>query len=159
MTDPTREFLRHTIATVAYRGGKAIRNAPVSFANFKAGESTKTPLQIVSHMGDLYDWALSQANGKEAWNDSPVLSWKEEVDRFFASLKAFDDYLASGEEIHFPIETLFQGPIADSLTHVGQIAMLRRLADSPIKGENYTKASVETGRVGIEQNDPPYEFE
>ncbi len=159
MNKQKREFIRHIVATVAYRGGKAIRNAPEIFANFKAGETCKTPLEILSHMGDLYFWALSQVKGDEVWRDSDALPWEQETERFFASLKAFDDYLASDSEIHAPIENLFQGPIADSLTHVGQLAMLRRLADSPIKGENYFKAGIEIGRVGDDQNDPPYEFD
>ncbi len=159
MSDKTRDFLRHIVATVAYRAGKAIRNAPTNFPDFKIGESTKTPIQILSHMGDLYDWALSQVRGEEMWKESETLEWNEEVERFFSALASVDKYLSSDSEIHTPIERLVQGPIADSLTHIGQIAMLRRLADSPVKGENYFKASVEIGRVGKEQDPPIYEFD
>jgi len=159
MKSTSRDLLRHIIATVAYRGGKAIRNAPVNFAEFKIGKTTKTPLQILSHIGDLYDWALSQAKGEETWNDSDTLEWKDETERFFLSIERFDNFLASGSKLDVEIETLFQGPIADSLTHIGQIAMLRRLADSPIKGEKYVKAKVTIGRVGNDQEDPLYEFD
>ena len=154
-----RQFLRHAVATVAYRAGKALRGAPESFATFKASESLRTPAKVLAHMGDLYDWALAMAQGEKIWQDSQPLEWSREVERFFAALKKFDDYLASDEPLHAPSEKLFQGPIADSLTHVGQIAMLRHLANCPVKGENYFVAEIEAGRVGPEQAAPRREFE
>lgn len=153
-TDPGREFLRHALATVAYRGGKALRGAPDSFAAFSASATARTLAQILAHMGDLFDWALSIARGKQEWRESVPLPWEAEVARFFAALKAFDDYVASSAELHASPEKLFQGPVADALTHVGQIAMLRRLAGSPIRGENYFQAEIVAGRVGAEQAPP-----
>ena len=157
-SDPARQLLRHTVATVAYRGGKALRGAPESFADFAVGEKPRTPAQILAHIGDLFDWALSIARGEQSWNDAKPRPWNDEVGRFFAALKKFDDFLASSEPLRAPAESLFQGPIADALTHVGQIAMLRRLAGSPIKGENYFKAEIVVGRVGSEQAAPRREF-
>src|ERR1041384_5348000 len=126
-SDTKREMLRHTVATLAYRGTKAVRGASDSFASFKASETTRTPAQILAHIGDLLDWALSIARGNETWNNSEPLEWSREIDRFHAALRAFDDFLASDAELSAPCERLFQGPIADALTHVGQIAMLRRI--------------------------------
>jgi hypothetical protein len=156
--DPKRELLRHALATVAYRGGKAVRQAPPGFADFQAGEGVRTPGQILAHIGDLFDWALSIAKGQQKWHDSKPLPWEQEVARFFAALKKFDNFLASGEPLHAPHEKLFQGPIADALTHVGQIGVLRRLARAPVKGESYYVAEIETGRVGAEQAKPKREF-
>jgi hypothetical protein len=158
-SDPARQLLRHTLATVAYRGGKALRGAPESFATFTLGDSPRTPANILAHMGGLFDWALSMAKGEAAWRDSQPLAWEAEIARFFASVKELDDYLASAEPLHSPAEGLFQGPIADALTHVGQLAMLRRLAGCPIKGENYFKAEIAVGRVGFEQSTPKREFD
>jgi len=158
-SDPKRELLRHTVATLAYRGGKAVRNAPAGFAEFCARESVRTPGQILAHIDDVLDWALSIAEGKQRWKDSAPLPWDREVERFFAALKSLDDYLASEEPLHVPAEKLFQGPIADALSHVGQIAMLRRIAGGPIRGENYYVADVATGRVGPEQAAPKKEFD
>jgi len=158
-SDPARQLLRHSLATVAYRGGKALRGAPESFAVFTMGDSPRTPAKILAHMGDLFDWALTMARGETAWKDAKPLLWSAEVDRFFASLKKFDDYLASPEPLRTPPEGLLQGPIADALTHIGQIAMLRRLAGCPIKGENYFKAEITAGRVGPEQAAPRREFD
>lgn len=157
--DAARQLLRHTVATVAYRGGKALRDAPPHFDTFHVGDKTRTPGQILAHIGDLFDWALSITRGKPAWQDSKPLPWKEEVQRFFAALKRFDDLLASDQPLQGAMEGLFQGPVADALTHVGQIAMLRRLAGSPVKGENYFKADIVDGRVGDEQSVPRREFE
>jgi hypothetical protein len=157
--DPARQLLRHTVATVAYRGGKTLRGAPETFATFAQTPPGRTPTQILAHMGDLFDWALSMAKGEPAWTDSKPLAWDAEVARFFATLKTFDDYLASSEPLHSPAEGLFQGPIADALTHIGQLAMLRRLAGAKLKGENYFKAEIVTGRVGFEQSAPRREFD
>jgi hypothetical protein len=157
-SDPARQLLRHAVATVAYRGGKALRGAPASFAAFAIGENPRTPAQILAHIGDLFVWALSIASGKQAWKDSKPLAWDAEVNRFFAALKSFDDFLASPDPLQAPADALLQGPVADALTHVGQIAMLRRLAGCPIKGENYFKAEITAGRVGADQAAPRREF-
>jgi hypothetical protein len=156
--DTSRQMLRHTLATLAYRAGKAMRGAPESFADFSTGEKGRTPVRIVAHMGDLFDWALSIAKGKQAWNDSTPLPWAREVERFFATLKAFDDYLASDLPLGDSVEKLFQGPVADALTHTGQLTMLRRMAGCPIRGENYHRADIAAGRVGQEQAPPSREF-
>jgi hypothetical protein len=158
-SDPARQLLRHSVATAAYRGGKALRGAPDHFASFHIGDKTRTPAQILAHMGDLFDWALSIAQGQQAWRDSTPLPWNAEIERFFAALKKFDDYLASSEPLHASAEALFQAPVSDALNHIGQIAMLRRLAGSPIKGENYFKSDIALGRVGLEQSAPRREFE
>ncbi len=159
MTEPStdqlttqRALLRHTVATVAYRGGKAVANAPAAFAAFRAGKTSRTPVQILAHIGDLFDWALELAKGQNAWHDSTPLEWEQEVARFFATLQKFDEYLASDAPLLAPVEKLFQGPVADALTHVGQLTMLRRLADAPIKGENYFKAEIVAGHMGTKQS-------
>jgi hypothetical protein len=157
--DSKRELLRHTVATLAYRGGKAVSNAPKGFAAFKTSETTRTPVEILAHIGDLLDWALAMACGKPAWKTSVPLAWDDEIERFHSALKTFDDYLASDEPLAYSCEKLFQGPIADALTHVGQIALLRRMADAPVRGENYFKAEIEIGRVGTEQSSKRVEFD
>jgi hypothetical protein len=154
--DPKRELLRHTLATLAYRGAKTIRDTPATFADF-SGEG-RTPAQILAHLGDLLDWALSMADGTRKWNESKPLPWDQEGRRFFAALRKFDDYVASEEPLQAPVEKLFQGPVADALTHVGQLAMMRRLAGCPIKTENYYAAAVEIGRVGTDQVPPKRTF-
>ncbi len=158
MSDP-RTLLRHTLATLAYRCGKAIRNAPASFASHRDRDSSRTPAQILAHLGDLMDWGLSMADGSQTWHDSTPLEWDKECARFFAALKKFDGYLATDKPLQAPAEKLLQGPVADALSHVGQIAMLRRIAGAPIKGENYYVAEIAVGRVGPDQAPPRKEFE
>ena len=154
MTD--RDLLRHTLATLAYRGAKALRNAPPEFASYAA--AGRTPLEIVAHCGDLMEWGVSMANGTRKWHETEPASWDAECDRFFAGLQSFDDYLGSGDEIKCELTRLFQGPVADALTHVGQIAMLRRMSGAGIGGENYFVAQIETGRVGPDQAPPKRTF-
>lgn len=157
--EPERQLLRHTLATLAYRGGKTLRGAPEGFSGFRASETTRTPGQILAHIGDLLDWALSISKGKQEWRNSQQQSWEMDSQRFFATLAAFDSYLASGEPLGAPAEKLFQGPIADALTHVGQIAILRRMASSPVRAENYFRAEIVAGRVGPDQAAPRREFD
>jgi len=157
-TDEKREFLRHAVATLAYRGGKALRGASAEFASFRCAEGSRTPGEILAHLVDLFDWALSMAEGNQRWQNSEPMAWEDGVCRFFASLQALDQYLASSAPLAVSAESLFQGPIADALTHVGQIGYLRRIAGSPVKGENYFKAEVVVGRVGPEQAAPKREF-
>jgi hypothetical protein len=154
--DEKRELLRHTLATLAYRAARALENAPETFAGFDG--AGRRPVKILAHMGDLFDWALSMAEGKPAWHNSQARAWQEEQRRFFAALGAFDAFLASTETLHAPVERLFQGPVADALTHVGQLAMLRRLAGAPTPGENFYLAAIEVGKVGADQPEPVQAF-
>jgi len=153
-----REMLRHTLATLAYRGGKALRGAPPGFAEYRVAEGSRCPIEILAHICDLMDWALSIAQGQQKWHDTKAALCDGEVERFFTTMKALDDMLASDAPLQGDPERLFQGPIADALTHVGQLCMLRRLAGSPIHGENYFVAEVQAGRVGPVQSSPKREF-
>lgn len=157
--DTSRQMLRHSVATLAYRAGKALRGAPESFAEFSSGDKGRTPARILAHMGDLLEWALSIAKDKQEWHDSTPMPWPQEVERFFQALRSFDDYLASDLPLGAPPEKLFQGAIADALTHTGQINMLRRMAGCPIRGENYYRAEIVAGRVGADQTPPKREFD
>jgi len=155
----TRAFLRHILATIAYRGAKAVRNAGPSFADYRAGETSRTPAKILAHVGDLMDWGLAMSEGRREWHDSAPLAWEKECERFFTALKKFDDYLASEKPLEVSAEKLFQSALADALTHIGQIAMLRRMAGVPIKGEYYYVAEITVGRVGADQAAPRKEFD
>jgi hypothetical protein len=157
--DPARMLLRHTVATLAYRSSKALRDAPPSFAGFRAGATVRTPVAIVAHMGDLFEWALHLARGDFIWRDSTPQPWSEEVERFFRALSAFDAYLASDASLGFSAERLFQGPVGDALTHTGQLMLLRRLSGHPARGESYARADIAVGRTGLEQAAPLVEFD
>jgi hypothetical protein len=154
-----RELLRHTVATLAYRGAKALRDAPPYFAAYPIAEGSRTPAQILAHIGDLLEWALSMARGQQRWQTSAPREWDAEVARFHGALEALDAYLASDAPLALSAERLFQGPIADALTHVGQLTMLRRLVGSPVRGESYARADIVAGRVGPDQAAPRYEFD
>lgn len=159
MTDPAREMLRHTVATLAYRGAKAIRNTPEGFGDYRASPTSRTPAQILAHLCDLMDWALTQAQDKQAWINTNPGSWEADTERFFKGLRALDDYLASDQPLGYEAGQIFQGGIADALTHVGQINFLRRMYGDPVRGENYFRADITTGRVEDDQAAPRREFD
>lgn len=151
-------LVRHILATIAYRAAKPLRDVPEGFAGFRAAERARTPVEIVSHMGDLVEWSLTAVQGRSVWRATEPLPWDAAVARFFAALAALDAYLASGAEVHATFPRLLQGPLADALTHVGQLSLLRGLAGAPVRGENYVRAAVEIGRVTADQAPPVLEF-
>ena len=152
-------MLRHTIATLAYRAAKVLCNAPPGFETFRAAPTTRTAGQILAHMGDLIEWAGRAASGEATWREVPPSDWNADVARFFQALKDLDDRLAQETPLANSADKIFQGPIADALTHVGQLATLRRLAGSSIHGENYFRAEITTGRIGMDQPSPIRDFD
>jgi len=160
----TRSLFRHTLATLAYRAGKVLRGAPEGFSGFRAGEKSRTPGQILAHLGDLLEWSGRLVeNGSDTWRADwrpvPPQSWDQDVARFFAALQALDNSLQGSQPLRTPANILFQGPISDALTHVGQLAMLRRLAGSPVRSETMILSEIVAGRVGPDQAAPKREFD
>jgi hypothetical protein len=159
VTDAAREMLRHTLATLAYRGAKAIRGAPEGFGDYQSSPTSRTPSQILAHICDLMDWALTQARGRQAWTDTTPGSWDDDTARLFRAMRALDDYLASDAPLGYEPGHIFQGAIADALTHVGQINYLRRMFGHPVRGENYFRADITKGLVEADQPAPKREFD
>jgi len=149
---------RHALATLAYRLGKVLRATPTEFRDFCAAEGTRTPGEILAHIGDLMDWSLAQVEGRKTWHDSSPLAWEQEIARFFRAIEALDQRIAADGLGAAKAEKLFQSAIADALTHTGQIALLRRMAGIAVRAENYSVADIAVGRVGPEQAPPRAEF-
>ena len=150
--------LRHVVATLAYRASKVVRDAPADFAHASFGSSTRQPVHIVAHMGDLLDWAVSLTRGEYVWAAKGSDDWDAEVARFFARLADLD------ANLHEPLPSeavakLIQGPLADALTHVGQLAMLRGMHGAAIRPESYARAAIAEGQVTIDQPAAVREFD
>jgi hypothetical protein len=145
--DGKREVLRHVVATVAYRGGIAVSDAPEGFAMFRVDEDVRAPGEILAHIGDLLEGSLYLLKGEMVYLTSSPLPWGEEVSRFFSAAGRLDAFLGSGAPLACPVEKLIQGPIGDALTHIGQIVMLRRVAGSPVRAESYFTAEIIPGMV------------
>jgi hypothetical protein len=157
----TRKFLRHATAVIAYRGAKTLRGAPPEFAHFKASPTTRTPLEILAHIGDLLEVSAARLRGPAQWKQATPDTWDNQVARFHNALAAIDQALAADDPIDVPLEKWYQGPFADSLTHIGQLAMLRRMSGAPMKGEAYFYADIQAGKVGPDQTpaEGKYEFD
>ena len=156
---PSREFLRHAVATLAYRAEKVLRDVPDDFADLRVSQGTRTPQQILTHLGDLMEWAERMAHGERRWQHVPQAGWQRARDRFFGSLAALDRALAEASTDSLSEEAIFQGPVADALTHVGQLAMLRGMSGAPIRPESYARAEIRVGVVGPEQSARRTEFD
>ncbi len=143
--DPKRELLRHMVATVAFRGRIAIADAPAGFADFRVTETTRSPGEILAHIGDLLIGSHYLLKGEFVELVSAPLPWHEEAVRFFGAVKELDAFLASESPLAHPVEKFIQGPIGDALTHIGQIVMLRRIAGAPIRQDPYFTAEIVPG--------------
>jgi len=154
----SHSLLRHTVATLAYRAEKALRDVPQDFADFRASPDSRTALAIVAHLGDLMDWAIRMARGETRWKPVPQTAWTDATDRFFNGLAALDAAIAETAPETPTQEKLFQGPIADALTHVGQLSLMRGMTGSPVRPESYARASITIGRVGRDQDSVRTEF-
>jgi len=142
MADPKREHLRHLVATIDFRSNVSFREAPESFGKFRLSEGLRTPAEIAGHLGDLMIGSLLLLKGEMRIIDAGEIGWFDAVDRFRDALLDLDRFLASDAELAVPIEKLTQGPIADALTHIGQIVLLRRAAGIPVRSEPYFQAKI-----------------
>jgi hypothetical protein len=154
-----RELLRHTVATLAYRAEKALRDATPEFAGFRISSSSRTPLDLVAHLADLMEWATRMAQGEYRWSAGPAADWTSATERFFAGLRSLDDALETTTFEAHSAAMIFQGPIADALTHVGQLALMRGAAGVPVRPESYARAEIRSGRVGRDQSVSRKEFD
>jgi hypothetical protein len=154
--DSERALLKHYLAAIAYRTQKALRDAPASYPDFSAGHRTRTPVEILRHMTSVLGYARTLfLGGSYPFTPEPLATFGDEVGRFHdmvASLAALLDNGVALKEISY--EQLLQGPLSDVMTHVGQLALLRRLADAPVAPENFIYAEIDADRLGPDQRPP-----
>jgi hypothetical protein len=151
--DRDRELLRHFLAAIAYRTQKALRGAPARYATFSAGNRARTPAELIRHMTSLLGYVRTFFEGG-TYKPDPLPSFEQEVQRFHGLLEQVAKLLGSGAKCAITTEQLLQGPFADAMTHVGQLAMLRRLADAPIAPENFIHADIRADRLHADQPPP-----
>ncbi len=152
------ELVRHLLATLVYRTTKIIHDAPDGFSAVSIGNKVRSPEKVLGHINSLIqlsnrfwspDKPVSMATRRK---ESDKRGWKLEVELFYEMAALFDETL-----IQYPSprkyspEKILQGPFMDAFTHVGQLALLRRMVGSPIKGESYWMADVKAGQVGPDQ--------
>lgn len=155
MHDAERGMLGHFLGALAYRTQKALRGAPEDFATFSAGNRARTPTELLQHMTSLMGYATTLfRGGSYPRRPEPLASLAEEAARFHAMLEELSRLLTSGAPMAITNRQLLQGPLADAMTHVGQLAMLRRLAESPVAPENFIDADVRAERLGPDQPGP-----
>lgn len=156
---PTDVMLRHTIATLAYRAEKVLRDVPEGFSGFTPSPTSRSALALVAHLGDLMEWGARTARGSMRWVPVPQSSWDAAVERFFAALADLDAAIVETPDEVRRHELVFQGPIADALTHVGQLALMRGMLRAPVRPESYARARIVVGRVGRDQDAARVEFD
>ena len=153
--DRDRELLRHFLAAIAYRTQKALRDAPEHYPTFSAGNRVRTPVELIRHMTSLMGYVRTFfVGGSYPVKPDPLPTFKEEVARFHELLESVGALLASDERCSLTTEQLLQGPFADTMTHVGQLAMLRRLAAAPVAPENFIYADIRAERLDADQPPP-----
>lgn len=149
-----QKLLKHFLAAIAYRTQKALRGAPESFADFRAGSNVRTPHELVWHMTGVLGYARTFFRGG-MWQPDKLAAFAEEVERFHHVLEDLGAMLEKEPPTsEISMEQLLQGPLADAMTHAGQLALLRRLAGSPVPPENFVRASIDARNLGANQSAP-----
>jgi hypothetical protein len=154
-----RAIVRHLVATLAYRAAKVLRDVPPGFARQSFAAQTRQPVQILAHLADLMAWGARFADGEMLWKAEGSDDWDVERQRFFDGLAAVDASLGADRPFRGSLEKLIQGPLADALTHVGQLALLRGMAGVAVRPEAYPRAEIVAGRVGLDQPPPGREVD
>lgn len=149
--DSQKETIRHVLAVLAYRSQKALRDHDENFPDFSAGNGTRTPRDLVRHMASVLGYARTFFVGG-IYRAEPLQNFKQEVERLHEHIRDLSAHLHTGTELReITLTQLLQGPISDAMTHVGQLAMLRRLAGSPIASENFIFAEISPEVLGSNQ--------
>jgi hypothetical protein len=149
-----RKLLKHFLAAIAYRTQKALRGAPESFAGFRAGSNVRTPHELVWHMTGVVGYARTFFHGG-VWQPDKLATFAEEVHRFHQVLEDLGNMVGEDAPLRsVSVEQLLQGPLADVMTHAGQLSMLRRLAGSPVAPENFVRANIQPDNLGADQPAP-----
>ncbi len=144
-----RATLRHILATLAYRTRQVVRQVPDGYPDFDAGCGVRTPHNILGHMSGVIAYAV-HCFGEEPWGRLEPLSWDDEKRRFERGLEQLDEHLRNGDEPQAAsLSALLQGPLCDCMTHVGQLATLRRMSGLAVPGENFMKAPIVVGELKL----------
>jgi len=150
----SRRLLRHFLAALAYRTQKALRDAPPGFADFRAAPAARTPFELLWHMTGLIGYARTMFHGGD-YAPPRLADLSAEAMRFHEMLDALGrDFADATLTARISDDQFLHGPLADTMTHVGQLAMLRRLFGSPIAPENFIFASIDAANVGPQQAMP-----
>lgn len=157
--DGERALLRHALATLVYRAEKTLAAPPAEFAELRIAPDARTPLQLVGHLGDVLEWAFELCEGRWTWKAASLGAWDADVQRFRAAAERLDARLADAAPLGHPATQIFQGPIADAFTHVGQLALLRRLAGAPVRPESFARAEIRAGNLAHDPDAPRREFD
>lgn len=140
------EFLRHTLSTIKYRFDKSVQGSFENFGDFNLGKGSRSPKEIISHMYDvIHSTRVFIEDETKPEDQERDLNFEEEVERFNSELINMDRILSKKElDINYS-KRILQGPFADVLTHIGQIAFLQRLNDNPIDREDFSRSDIKTG--------------
>lgn len=149
-------LLTHFLAAIAYRTQKVLRDAPPHFPHFAAGHQVRTPVEILRHMTSLMGYTRTLfLGGTYPVRPEPQGTFADEITRFHDMLGDVGRLLTAGTPLReISYQQLLQGPFADVMTHVGQVALLRRLADAPVAPENFIYADIRSDRLGPDQAMP-----
>lgn len=148
---PSRQLLRHFLAVLAYRTQKVLRGAPATFSDFRPADNVRTPHELMWHMTGLIGYARTMLHGGE-YAPPRLQLFESEVARFHAVLQSLsDDFADDTLRARITDEQFLQGPLSDAMTHVGQLAMLRRLEGTPVPSENFIFAQISSDNLSAAQ--------
>jgi len=151
-------MIRHLTATVAYRFAKQVKAAPTHFATFDAGNDVVSPVKIVNHITVVIRFAQQLIDKTIKPTAPKTKNISEAAEIFHNALQLLDEMLLERDIEEKVLCQIIQGPLADALTHIGQLSTLRRLSGAPVYSENYMLADIQSGRVGATQTISEHQF-
>ncbi len=144
------EYLRHTLATIDYRFQKSVKYRNTDFGDYSLGKESRSPKEIINHMFFVLNSTTVFIQEERIQKKEPdKLDLELEIERFNLEIKNLDKVLAENELDMNYSKRLLQGPLSDVLTHIGQIAMLSRLNNNPIEGEDFSSSQIRTEKTEL----------
>jgi hypothetical protein len=141
-----KEFVRHFLATIYYRGIKYLSVDDITFNAFNPKNGIRTPAEILNHINGLLLYIQSFFI-KHTNTHPEQQSFIKEVKRFKSVIQMLDSTILSNDLTpQMTYEQLLQGPLADIMLHIGELSMQRKYSGNPADDiENYINADIKIG--------------
>lgn len=131
---------------LGFRYATATHDLRPDFINFKACETAMSMGEVLKHVYWLAWWVNGAFKLEEnemdktldtidAYREATLLKY-EQLSNYLSTASDADllnaELYSKRKDMHLPFWYAINGPIADALTHVGQINSWRRMADNPV---------------------------
>ena len=137
-----KEIILHLIKTIQFRLDYAVSQADEQYPALSLGHGVRTPMEILHHIQGLMYYAIKICGGGVSQMPEPT-DWFTEMENFKVSIGRLEDHIRNHDIDTAAYMRITQGPLADALTHIGQLATLSRVNGQPLPKLNYSKVDMD----------------